>query len=68
MAKLKDVGYGHRGGGVSWKLKRLFHALIYIAGTIWAWLYQGGKIRRKYRKCIAEGRTLHVDRMFEDDS
>ena len=66
MAKLKSIGYGHRQGGIWWKVKRVCGALIYIAGTMWAWVYEGGKIRRKYRKCIAEGRMFHVDRMFED--
>jgi len=68
MAKLKTVGYGHRGGGFLWKIRRLYHGSIYIASTMWAWLFQGRKVRREYRECIAHKRTYYVDRMFEEDT
>ncbi len=67
MAKLKDVGYGAGHENLFQLVKRYIGIYLYMANTFWFWFYHGGKIRRAYKKCIAEDRIYHIDLMFSDE-
>jgi hypothetical protein len=67
MAKLRDVGYGGSRESLFQLTKRHIGIYWYMANTLWAWFYHGGRIRREYKKCIAENSVYIIDKISSDD-
>lgn len=50
-------------GGWRRRLARDVRLLRFLATIAWQWIVGGGRVRRAYRRAVASGETLYIDRL-----
>jgi hypothetical protein len=50
-------------GGWRARLARDIRLLRFMATIMWQWIVGGGKVRKAYRRAVAEHETFYIDRL-----